>query len=147
MVSAKAAHAPILHAEDDENDALFMRLAFKKAKLANPLIAVHDGEAAIAYLNTASQPGNADLFPLPCRILTDLKMPRVSGFDLLKWIKEQPHLSHIPAIVLSSSGEPGDRQRASELGAAAFWVKPAHIEMLMAMVTEMRDTWVSAHCS
>jgi CheY-like chemotaxis protein len=147
MVSAKAAHAPILHAEDDENDALFMQMAFKKAKLANPLIAVHDGEAAIAYLKNASEPGNADIFPFPCLILTDLKMPRLSGFDLLKWLKEQPHLSQIPAIVLSSSGEPHDRQRASELGAAAFWVKPAHIEMLMALVTEMRDTWVSAHCS
>ena len=147
MVSAKAAHAPILHAEDDENDALFMQMAFKKAKLANPLIPVPDGEAAIAYLKSASQPGNGQRFPLPCLILTDLKMPRVSGFDLLKWIREQPHLNSIPAIVLSSSGERDDRKRASELGAAAFWVKPAHIEMLMALVIEMRDTWVSAHCS
>jgi CheY-like chemotaxis protein len=146
MLSAKAEHAPILHVEDDSNDVLFMQLAFKKARLENPLIPVHDGEAAVCYLSNAVLAAGKKP-ALPCLILTDLKMPRMNGFEFLSWLKQHPDLRHIPTIVLSSSGEPEDRRRAAELGAVDYWVKPAQMEVLMALVKEMRDTWVAAHCS
>jgi DNA-binding response OmpR family regulator len=74
-------------------------------------------------------------------------MPKASGFDLLSWLRGQRELNHIPAIVLSSSDEPRDRQTAFDLGAKDYWVKPGQIQLLMRLVRTMRDTWVAAHCS
>ncbi|HSU56972.1 MAG TPA: response regulator [Candidatus Dormibacteraeota bacterium] len=147
MHFADANHVPILLAEDDDNDVLFMKLAFKRAGLENPLVAVHDGEEAIQYLRGEGIYADRQKFPLPCLLLTDLKMPRSNGFDLLEWLQEQPCLAHIPAIVLSSSDQPRDRQRALQLGAREYWVKPAQIQVLMKLVEHMRNTWVAAHCS
>jgi CheY-like chemotaxis protein len=145
--SGKGDSVPILLAEDDDNDVLFMQIAFKKAGVPNPLFRVHDGEEAIHYLE-----GNGDFvdrtkYPLPCLVLTDLKMPKVNGFDLLRWLQTSAELAHIPAIVLSSSDQPSDRELAAALGAKEYWVKPAQIEVLMQLVREMRNTWVAAHCS
>ena len=139
--------APILLAEDEENDVLFMRLAFKKAGLEHPLIAVPDGERAIEYLDGSGPYADRQRFPLPCLILTDLKMPRVNGFEILTWLESRPHLRHIPVIVLSSSSHEEDERRALELGARAYWVKPSQIQVLIDLVKHMRDTWVAAHCS
>src|SRR3954453_715481 len=125
MASETVSHAPILLAEDEENDVFFLQRAFKRAFLQNPLTVVGNGEAAIAYLSGTGQYADRQRFPLPCLILTDLKMPQLNGFDLLNWLKQQPHLRQIPAIVLTSSDLPEDRRRATELGAAAYWVKPA----------------------
>jgi CheY-like chemotaxis protein len=144
--SVKGERVPILLAEDDDNDILFMQLAFKKASVLNPLLTVHDGEEAIEYLKGNGKFGDRKDYPLPCLLLTDLKMPRANGFDLLCWVQRQPDLAHIPAIVLSSSDDPQDRQHALDLGAKEYWVKSAQIEVLMQFVREMRNTWVPAHC-
>jgi CheY-like chemotaxis protein len=145
--SENANRAPILLAEDDDNDVLFMQIAFKKAGLQNPLISVHDGCQAIEYLSGSGKFADREQFPLPCLVLSDLKMPKVSGFDLLAWLNTRPELAEIPVIVLSSSDQPQDRQRALELGAREYWVKPAQIQVLMKLVEQMRHTWVAAHCS
>jgi CheY-like chemotaxis protein len=146
MVS-NADPAPILLAEDEENDVVFMRLAFQQAGLAHPLIAVPDGEKAIEYLEGSGPCADRERFPLPCLILTDLKMPRVSGFEILSWLQQRPQLRQIPVIVLSSSSHEGDEKRALELGARAYWVKPSQIQVLINLVKQMRDTWVAAHCA
>ena len=145
--SIKGEQVPILLAEDDENDILFMQLAFKKAGVPNPLFIVHDGDEAIDYLKGNGKFQDRRDHPLPCLLLTDLKMPKANGFDLLRWLQTQPDLEHIPAIVLSSSDQPQDRQLALDLGAKEYWVKPAQIQVLMQLVREMRNTWVAAHCS
>ena len=143
--SGKGEQVPILLVEDDDNDVLFMQLAFKRAGVPNPLFVVWDGDEAIEYLTGSGNFTDRAKHPMPCLILTDLKMPRASGFDLLRWL--QPNLAHIPAIVLSSSDQPRDRQLALDLGAKDYWVKPSQIEVLMQLVREMRNTWVAAHCS
>jgi CheY-like chemotaxis protein len=145
--SGKGEQVPILLAEDDDNDILFMQLAFRKAAVPNPLFTVHDGDEAIEYLEGNGRFGDRTVYPLPCLVLTDLKMPRANGFDLLRWLQQRPDLADIPAIVLSSSDQPSDRQLALNLGAKEYWVKPAQIEVLMQLVREMRNTWVTAHCS
>jgi CheY-like chemotaxis protein len=139
--------APILLAEDEENDIVFMQLAFKKAGLQNRLISVSDGEEAIDYLEGRGAFSDRDRFPLPCLLLTDLKMPRVNGFELLTWLRDQAQLTHIPVIVLSSSSHEEDEKRSYDLGAKAYWVKPSQIQVLIELVKGMRDTWVSAHCA
>ena len=140
-------HVPILLVEDDDNDVLFMQLAFKRASMPNRLIALHDGAEAIDYLDGVRPYADRARFPTPCLILTDLKMPRMDGFDLLAWIQDRPEHQHIPVIVLSSSNQPEDRRRALELGARDYWVKPSEIQTLMRIVQQMRTTWVAAHCS
>jgi CheY-like chemotaxis protein len=147
MHSDKGEQVPILLAEDDDNDVVFMQLAFRKASVPNPLLVVHDGEEAIEYLEGNARFADRTKYPFPCLLLTDLKMPKVNGFDLLRWLQERPELAHIPAIVLSSSDQLRDRQLALDLGAKEYWVKPAQIEVLMQLVREMRNTWVAAHCS
>ena len=140
-------HVPILLVEDDDNDVLFMQLAFKRAGMPNRLIALHDGAEAIDYLAGVGPYGDRARFPMPCLILTDLKMPRMDGFDLLASIQGRHELHHIPVIVLSSSNQPEDRRRALELGARDYWVKPSEIQTLMRIVQQMRTTWIAAHCS
>src|SRR5436190_5741750 len=104
-----SSHPPVLLVEDDDNDILFMQIAFKRAGMEHPLVAVHDGEMAIEYLSGTGRYNDRERFPLPCIIVTDLKMPRMDGFDLLEWMQGRPELAGTPAIVLSSSDQPADR--------------------------------------
>jgi two-component system, chemotaxis family, response regulator Rcp1 len=107
----------ILLAEDDQDDFYFFQLAMEKCAGEINLIHAVDGDAAMAYLEDTSTP-NPDL------IVTDLKMPKINGFELLEWLKQHPELSKLPTVVFSSSDEVTDRKRARELGAKSYHVKP-----------------------
>ncbi len=113
----------ILHVEDDADAAYFLKRALQKANLDLDLRQLKDGEEAIRYL--ASQPpfNDRSTHPAPHIILLDLKMPLKDGFDVLSWIKENPPLTSIPVIVLTSSDREADIQRAKTLGATAFLTK------------------------
>jgi len=111
---------PILYAEDDENDAFLANRAFEKAEILNPLVVVSDGKAAIEYLAGTGQYANRTEYPLPCLILLDLKLPRVSGLEVLKWIRSQPSVCTLPVLMLTSSNQDGDVHRAYILGAKKF---------------------------
>jgi CheY-like chemotaxis protein len=81
---------PVLHVEDDENDVLLMRQAWTRVDVQNPLKVVSDGREAIAYLSGEGQYANRVEHPLPCLVLLDLKMPKMTGLDVLRWIRSQP---------------------------------------------------------
>jgi CheY-like chemotaxis protein len=123
----------ILLVEDDENYIYFVKRATALGNERHQIHAVHDGGEAINYLQGKSEFGDRHKFPFPNVIITDLKMPRVNGFDLLNWLREHPECSVIPTIVLSSSQQPADVQQAYKLGANSFIMKPA-------AMTELRDT-------
>lgn len=112
----------ILLAEDDENDVFFMERAFKEAQIANPLIRVKDGEEAIAYLEGSGAYADRIQFPLPYLVLLDLKMPRKNGFEVISWVREQPCLKRLPLVVLTSSKEDPDVNRAYELEQTPIWL-------------------------
>src|SRR5438477_12877403 len=114
----------ILLAEDREDDVLLIRRAFNKANLLNPLHLVHDGDEAIAYLKGEGQFANRAEYPLPSLLLLDLKMPRRDGFEVLQWVREQSSLKALRVIVLTSSEHIQDVNRAYDLGANSFLVKP-----------------------
>jgi len=82
--------ATILLVEDDSNDVFLMERAFNKARLANPLKVVRDGEEAISYLLGEGIYADRAEYPMPFMILLDLKMPRLSGFEVLEWLESQP---------------------------------------------------------
>jgi CheY-like chemotaxis protein len=132
----------ILIAEDDENDVFFLERAFKQAQIANPIQRVRDGEDAIAYLQGAGAYADRDQFPLPHLMLLDLKMPRKNGFDVITWVRQQPALKRLPIVVLTSSREDPDVNRAYELGANTYLVKPVKFEGLVEMMKTLNLYWL-----
>jgi len=133
---------PILVAEDDENDAFLLRRAFQKAGLSNPLIFASNGQEAVDYLRGEPPYSDRNQNPLPSLLLLDLKMPVVDGFDVLAWLKSQPALQKVPAIVFSSSGEPEDVMKAQGLGAVDFQVKPSDFLELVRVVQKLSARWL-----
>ncbi|MDB6028604.1 MAG: response regulator with CheY-like receiver domain and winged-helix DNA-binding domain [Verrucomicrobiales bacterium] len=132
----------ILLAEDEVNDVLLMKRAFGKVKLINPVQVVSDGEQTIAYLQGQDPFQNREKYPLPMLILLDLKLPRRSGLEVLAWIRQQEApVSRIPVVVLTSSKQTTDVNRAYELGANSYLVKPVTFEGLLEMVKALEMYW------
>jgi CheY-like chemotaxis protein len=134
--------AVILLAEDREDDVLLIKHAFAKANIPNPLYIVRDGEEAIAYLKGEGKFANRDEYPLPELLLLDLKMPKMTGFDVIQWVREQPTLSALRILVLTSSEELQDVNNAYSLGANSFLVKPHDFEDFMGLSRIIRDYWL-----
>ena len=91
----------ILLVEDEENDVFFLKHAFEEVGVLNPLRVAQDGQEALDYLSGRGEYADRERFPLPCLILLDLKLPRVMGFEVLQWIREQPALKTLIVVVLS----------------------------------------------
>src|SRR5439155_17333120 len=134
--------AVILLADDSDDEVMLSRRAFRDAKLLNPLQVVRDGDEAIAYLKGEGRYANRAEYPLPALLLLDLKMPRKNGFEVLEWIREQPSLSGLRVIVLTSSQELRDVTRAYRLGANSFLVKPADFEQFVTVIQALQGYWL-----
>ena len=129
----------VLIVDDSENDRFLLRRAFSKAGFHCLLHEVRNGEEAIAYLQGEGPYAERGCFPVPSVILLDLNMPMKNGFAVLDWVRTQPHLRGVSVFVLSASMRPEDVERAFELGANAFLVKPSTMDELTAMVRSLRD--------
>ena len=134
--------ATVLLAEDDPDDVLLTQIAFEKARLANPLQVVRDGEEAIAYLKGEGRYADRDRFPPPILLLLDLKMPKLNGFQVLEWLRSQPRLRRLPVAVMTSSDHDPDAARAFELGADSYLNKPPNAEALLALVQRLHAYWM-----
>jgi CheY-like chemotaxis protein len=132
---------PILQVEDDANDVFFLNHAMKKAGMANPVHVAVDGQQAIDYLKGIGKFADRELFPLPCLVLLDLKLPYVMGLEVLAWIRSQ-RLKSIVVIILSASAENTDVAAAYRLGANAFLTKPAEANKLESIVKAIKDFWL-----
>ena len=139
---AATAGPPILLVEDDRGQALLVERVFRKAGVANPLRVFHDGSEALAYLG--GQEGYADRsrFPLPVLVLLDLHVPGQSGLELLTWLRAQPGLKGVPVVMLSGSSESEDIDRAFELGADSYLVKPVAFDALLDTVSGLGLPWM-----
>jgi CheY-like chemotaxis protein len=135
----------ILLAEDSEDDLALMRHAFRRAGIRNRVQEVRHGRDAINYLQGLGPYANRERYPLPCVIITDIKMP-YNGMTFLEWLRDKPEFHRVPKLVLSSSGLEVDRDRAAELGACAYFVKPTDIQALVEVVTTIDEDWISNHC-
>ena len=133
----------ILYAEDDENDVFLMQHAFRKAGIENRLEIVGDGQTAIDYLEGHNEFADRHRFPFPKLLLLDLKLPLLSGLDVLKWIRASPKCCTLPVIMLTSSNQDSDIHRAYILGVNSYLVKPGKPEELLAMVNTIRDFWLN----
>ena len=133
----------VLVADDDSNDVFFLRRAFQKAGLANQVLDVPDGEMAIDYLSGAQDFSDRSRFPVPNLLFLDLKMPKVSGFEVLEWLSKRQELTHMRVVVLSSSGLQSDIQKARTLGAHDYRIKPADIDEMINMVKDVAGRWLN----
>jgi CheY-like chemotaxis protein len=113
----------ILLAEDNSDDAYIFQRMFRRAKLPHLLHTVEDGQGVIDWLSGAGEYADRTRFPLPDILLLDLKMPIRTGFEVLEWLQRQKGLQELPVIILSSSDEKRDMERADKLGAKNYFVK------------------------
>ena len=134
--------AVILLAEDSQDDILLIRRAFRQANIINPLQVVRDGEEVIAYLSGDGRYANRAEYPLPELLLLDLKMPGLDGFDVLRWIRDQPGLQAMRIVVLSSSQQIRDVNLAYRLGANSFLVKPVDFKDLVELTQAIQGYWL-----
>jgi CheY-like chemotaxis protein len=132
----------ILLAEDREDDILLVRRSFAKAYISNPLQVVRDGVELVAYLEGEGKFANRDEYPLPDLVLLDLKMPRMDGFEVLRWIRQHPTLRALPVVVLTSSEHMRDVNVAYQLGANSFLVKPMDFENFVEMSRFLTGFWL-----
>jgi CheY-like chemotaxis protein len=132
----------ILLAEDDQNDVLLIKRAFSKSRIVNPIACVGNGEEAVAYLKGEGAYADRQRYPLPFMLLLDLKLPRLSGHEVLQWLREQPLLKRLPVVVLTSSRQPVDINRAYELGANSYLVKPVVFEELSTLMQQLQLYWL-----
>lgn len=132
----------ILVAEDDPDDALMLRRAFAKANIANPIQIVVDGDETIAYLAGSGAYSDRRMHPLPILLLLDLKMPRRNGFEVLEWLRDQHPIALLPVVVLTSSRETTDIERAYALGANSYLVKPGSPVDLLRTVQGLGLYWL-----
>jgi CheY-like chemotaxis protein len=135
----------ILVAEDDANDIFFLRRAFQKAEVKCQIIDVPNGQEAIEYLQGKPPYDNRADYPLPQLLLLDLKMPLMSGFDVLEWLQRRPELADLPALVLSSSAHEEDVARAQRLGARNYHVKPSDLTQLTQLARELGTKWLGSN--
>ena len=121
----------VLLVDDSVNDAKLMRAVFERAGVVEPLRSAQDADEAIAYLRGDGAYADRIHFPLPTALLLDLNMPGKNGFEVLEWIRQQPALKRLRVFILSASSRPEDIERAYDLGASSYLVKPRNLDGLM----------------
>jgi CheY-like chemotaxis protein len=131
----------ILMVEDEPVDALLMQRAFENARLHHRLHVVGDGEAAVSYLTGEGAYADRESHPLPALVLLDLKLPHMSGLELLAWMRSRSAFKRLPVVVLTSSSESSDVNRAYELGANSYLVKPIAYDALLRVVETLILSW------
>jgi CheY-like chemotaxis protein len=132
----------ILVAEDLDADAQLLKRAFLRAGIDVPLRFVTDGQQAIDYLKGTGAFANRTSHPLPTMLLLDLKMPLLSGFDVLEWVRLQPGLRRLLVVVFTSSDMAEDIDLAYELGANSYLVKPSGLNNLEETVRGLETYWL-----
>lgn len=131
---------PILLVEDDLRDQELTLLALERSQLANDVILVRDGAAALDYLRREGeyadrQEGN------PAIVLMDLKLPKVNGLEVLEAVRQTPSLRSIPMVMLTSSQEESDLVRSYELGINAYVVKPVEFKQFVSAISDLGVFW------
>jgi CheY-like chemotaxis protein len=131
----------ILLVEDREEDALLFVDALKRAGLAHPLFLVSDGLEAMNYLSGRILYADRRKFPIPKILMLDLNLPRINGWDVLRWVRAQPELNNMLVVVITSSTRPSDLSLAYQMGANSFLTKPCSVTDLKNLAKAFPKYW------
>ena len=132
---------PILLVEDNKDDELLTLRAFKKNNILNPVVVAHDGVEALDYLFSTGAYAGREL-PSPQIVLLDLNLPRVSGLEVLRRIREEPRTKLLPVVVLTSSKEDEDVHESYRMGANSFVRKPVEFDRFLQAVNTLGLYWL-----
>jgi two-component system, chemotaxis family, response regulator Rcp1 len=133
----------VLLVDDNEADVTLLKHALTAVGLEFDVHVAHNGLEAINYLKKACENHSSE-FPMPKFILTDNRMPVMTGRDLLRWLNEHPRCRVIPSVVLGGSDSPSDVEESYELGAHSYFVKPIDHRELQELVKMIFHYWASA---
>jgi CheY-like chemotaxis protein len=128
----------VLLIDDNEDDILLFRLATKSISKDHKVLSVNDARQAMELLQGKSRERS---HPLPDLLVVDLKMPGITGFEFLAWLRDQPKLRFLPALVLSGSGLQADIEEAYKLGARGYLTKPFDRDNLVKTLQSMYAFW------
>jgi CheY-like chemotaxis protein len=131
----------ILIAEDDENYAMLLQRALRQTGRTDPVHRVANGREAIDYIAGNGKYADREAFGFPGVLFLDLKMPGLGGFDVLRWMQENPECRVTPTLVLSSSVLERDVELSYALGAHAYLGKPATVDELKRMLRDADSFW------
>jgi len=132
----------ILLVEDNPDDLELTLRAFQRHHFANPVFTVEDGAEALDFLFCRGRYEQRSAASQPRLILLDLKMPKVTGFDVLRAVKANPLTASIPIVVFTSSKEDPDVKTAYELGANAYVVKPVEFAAFQEAISKLGFYWL-----
>jgi CheY-like chemotaxis protein len=131
----------MLVAEDDPNDVTLFRHALRRNGIAARTEIVPDGDQVIRYLRGDGSYADRGRYPFPDLLLLDLKMPLMSGVEVLKWLRDHPENGALPVVMLSGSALPADIGRAYELGVKTYFTKPHSVAQLGDVLRLIVDYW------
>jgi two-component system, response regulator len=133
----------VLLVEDNPDDVTLTEMAFARAKVPVNLKVACDGKEALDLLFTDNKPGNEDTPVLPELILLDLKLPLVSGLDVLKEVRAHQRTSQVPVVVLTSSSETRDQTESYRLGANEYFLKPTGFTQFIDIIQNIKAKWLN----
>jgi CheY-like chemotaxis protein len=132
----------ILFVEDSLDDAMLTLRAFKKSGFVNTVHHVKDGAEALDFIYAREEYATRNVKNHPKLILLDLKMPKMSGMEVLERIKSDPEFKSIPIVILTSSKEDPDIQQCYALGANSYIVKPVESENFFQVIKDIGMYWM-----
>src|SRR3954464_2026989 len=133
----------VLSVDDNDVDGALLERAFKRTSIPARLFRVSEGPQAMAYLAGDGIYRDRESYPLPDLVLLDLAMPKMSGVEVLKWIRQQPIVKRTKVLIFTSSEKPEDFKAANEIGADGYLLKPTKFDDLKNLVKQIQDEWLS----
>jgi CheY-like chemotaxis protein len=140
--SAATVEPAILLVDDNPHDVVLLRLAFRRVGIIDPIKLVKDGAEAVRYLKGEGIYADRHAYPIPTLMLLDLNMPQTSGFEVLRWVREQPGLAALTVVVMTGSKQSEHIERAYQLGANSYLIKPGKFSDLV-KITQSLKTYCS----
>lgn len=132
----------ILLVEDNPHDVKLTLRAFSKCRVANELVVVEDGQQAMEYLLATGEYSGRDPSNLPALILLDLKLPKIDGLEVLRRIRADSRIKHVPVVILTSSTEESDILGGYEAGTNSYIRKPVDFEQFVSTVADLGLYWL-----
>lgn len=138
----RAESSEVLLVDDDPDDRFLFQAAWSEAGIKNPLRMLEDGLQARDYLAGAGKYAERAGLPPPALVLLDVKMPGMSGLEVLEWLRGREATRRLPVVMLSASTHPKDAAEACRLGANSFVIKPSSISELIELIAAVKSYWL-----